>query len=130
MHGSNKTSWGREWERKILDLLRRKGPLYRQRIKEELNVPKAKERTFYRAINRLIYVEAAKAQDDGKIAAVGVETPKNIRVSVGPPRLIRMSFELGTGYFRRILNNRELVREIIVKRRGPVYEFLSELGVL
>jgi hypothetical protein len=117
------------WDKRILQWLKTNGAHFPFEIMKELNVPEREKRSFYRAIERLIDLEVVTKQDDGKIARVGYENPEKLSISIGP-RPLRISLPIPTGTAKRILEKRWRVKSILLKRKGPAYEVLSELGIL
>lgn len=118
-----------KWDKRILQWLKTNGAHFPFEIIAELNVPEREKRSFYRAIERLIDLGVVTKQDDGKIARVGYEDPEKLRISIGP-RPLRISIPIPTGTAKRILGKRPAIKLLLTRRKGPVCEVLSELGIL
>lgn len=116
----------REWSKRILDYLKKNGPISTAELVEKLDVPLKEKRTFYRAVKDLKYLKSVEGEDVLRLAGMDVE---EARVTVGP-RVIRITVPLKKELARQVLNKRPFIKRAITVRKGVAYDLLTELGFL
>lgn len=115
------------WKRKILKKLRSEGPQRIPDLMDKLDVPSEERRTFYRAISDLREIDVIRGEHILHTSAQ--EEPTEVRLSVGP-RALRITVPLSKELAKRVLNKRPRIKRRITRRKGVIYELLSELGIL
>ncbi|GAG89997.1 unnamed protein product [marine sediment metagenome] len=87
-------------------------------------------KTFTRAIDDLQKFGVISPEDEeGRVYLIGYGEPENIEFSIGVrPLRVTMPFEKSAA--KRLLNKRSVLKHLITRREGLVYEILTGAGLL
>ena len=115
---------------KIVRLLKEKGGQTEEEMWKALNPPKKQKKTFGRALKDLQKFELVSEEDEeGRVYLIGYGEPENIEFSIGVrPLRVTMPFEKSAA--KRLLNKRPVLKHLITRREGLVYEILTGAGLL
>ena len=96
---------------------------------EAIRPPARQLKTFGRAVEDLQKLNIVTEEDEeNRIYLVGHEA-KDIGISIGVrPLKVNIPFEKGAA--RRLLNKRPVLKHLITRREGLVYEILTGAGML
>lgn len=116
----------REWGRKVLDHLKTCEPCPTSELVKKLNVPPREMRTFYRVLNDLRSYGNIEGEDIPHLPGQKVE---EVKATIGL-RAVRLEIPVKAEVARKLLNDRKLVRQIILTRKGMGYQLLKATGLL
>jgi len=122
----SKSTTRREWGQKILDYLKNFEPSQTSELMKKLKVPKKEIRTFYRALGDLRSYGLIAGEDVPHLPGQKVE---EIKATIGL-RAVRLEIPVKAEVAKRLLNDRKLVRQIILTRKGMGYQLLKATGLL